>query len=244
MRRRGIDELVMRRIGRNELAAIDVCYGVVAAQLEYAAQNGAYAAKVLSDPGKRNGLYWETKQGETHIARRSAARARGGGRLRGRCKGPKPYHGYYYRSLPAASKDDARKGFALVAYPAEYGVSGVMTFLVNQDGVVLQKDLGEDTATRGAFAVRLFASMTRGRQRTPDPTNVPCCGVAARIDNRIDPPNTTSWSLAMRILQPLALIALGLLTACTSKPEIRANTAPAANFSAYKTYTFVTQSGH
>jgi len=148
----GVDELVMRRIGRNELAAIDVCYGVVAAQLEYAAKNGAYAAKVLSDPGKRNGLYWETKKGETTspagpLLALAVAEGYGGeGKADG--KGPKAYHGYYYRALPPASKEDARKGFALVAYPAEYGVSGVMTFLVNQDGVVLQKDLGEDTAAK------------------------------------------------------------------------------------------------
>lgn len=143
----GIDELIMRRIGRNELAAIDVCYGVVAAQFEYAAQNGAFAAKVMSDPGKRNGLYWETKQGEaTSPAGPLLALAAAEGYEVG--KGPKAYHGYYYRSLPPASKDDKRKGFALIAYPAEYGVSGVMTFLVNQDGVVFQRDLGEDTATK------------------------------------------------------------------------------------------------
>lgn len=143
----GADELVMRRIGRNELAAIDVCYGVVAAQLEYEAKNGAYAAKVLSDPGKRNGLYWETKQGEaTSPAGPLLALAAAEGYDIG--KKPTPYHGYYYRSLPATAKDAAGKGFAFVAYPAEYGASGVMTFLVNQDGVVYQADLGEQTETR------------------------------------------------------------------------------------------------
>ncbi len=143
----GADELVLRRIGRNELAAIDVCYGVVAAQLEYAADNGRYAAKVISDPGKRNGLYWETTAGEaTSPAGPLLALAATEGYEIG--KKPTPYHGYYYRSLPASAKDSEGKGFAFVAYPAEYGASGVMTFLVNQDGVVYQADLGEDTAAR------------------------------------------------------------------------------------------------
>lgn len=143
----GADELVLRRIGRNELAAIDVCYGVVAAQLEYAAKNGVYAAKVLSDPGQRNGLYWETRAGEASSpAGPLLALAATEGYEIG--KKPTPYHGYYYRSLPAAAGDKAGEGFAFVAYPAEYGASGVMTFLVNQDGVVYQADLGEDTAAR------------------------------------------------------------------------------------------------
>lgn len=144
----GADELVLRRIGRNELAAIDVCHGVVAAQMEYAAQNGAYATKVLSDPGKRNGLYWETKQGEATSPAGpllALAAAEGYNVESGK---PTPYHGYYYRALPAGSGETARKGYALVAYPAEYGASGVMTFFVNQDGVVYQADLGEDTAAK------------------------------------------------------------------------------------------------
>ncbi len=152
---RGVEELVLRRIGRNELAAIDVCHGVVAAQLEYEAENGAYATKVLSDPGKHNGLYWETAEGaETSPAGPLLALAAAEGYEVG--KKSTPYHGYYYRSIPAASGDDARKGYALVAYPAEYGTSGVMTFLVNQDGVVYQSDLGEDSAAK-ARALRGFS---------------------------------------------------------------------------------------
>jgi hypothetical protein len=143
----GADELVLRRIGRNELAAIDVCHGVVAAQLEYAAKNGGYAAKVISDPGKRNGLYWETRQGEaTSPAGPLLALATAEGYELGRK--PTPYHGYFYRSLPAGARDAEGKGFAFVAYPADYGASGVMTFLVNQDGVVYQSDLGEETEAR------------------------------------------------------------------------------------------------
>ncbi len=151
----GADELVLRRIGRNELAAIDVCYGVVAAQLEYAAKNGAYAAKVISDPGKHNGLYWETRDGEapSPAGPLLALAAAEGYEVD---KKPAPYHGYYYRSLLAAAQDKAGKGFAFVAYPAEYGASGVMTFLVNDAGVVYQADLGEDTATR-ARALTGFA---------------------------------------------------------------------------------------
>ncbi len=143
----GAEELVLRRIGRNELAAIDVCHGVVAAQLEYAAKNGAYASKVLSDPGKRDGLYWETRPGEAlSPAGPLLALAAAEGYELG--KNPTPYHGYYYRSLPASPTDSAGKGFAFVAYPADYGASGVMTFLVNHDGVVYQADLGEDTEAR------------------------------------------------------------------------------------------------
>ncbi len=148
----GADELVLRRIGRNELAAIDVCYGVVAAQLEYVANNGRYADKVISDLGKRNGLYWEARPGEaTSPAGPLLALAAAEGYDIGRK--PTPYHGYYYRSLPASAKDSAGKGFAFVAYPAEYGASGVMTFFVNQEGEVYQADLGEDTEARALALV-------------------------------------------------------------------------------------------
>ena len=162
----GIDELIYRRVGANELGAIDVMYGYVNAQIDYASQGrdgdpaGIYALKLVSDEGMHNGLFWPTAEGEptspagpfvANAAEEGYRRAGGGARV--------PYHGYYYRQLYAQSananggardyfKDGLMtEGFALIAWPADYGSSGVMTFIVNQDGVVFQKDLGEDTAT-------------------------------------------------------------------------------------------------
>jgi hypothetical protein len=156
----GADEIVYRRVGRNELGAIAVCRGYVDAQHEYAAKDhdgegaGVYAHKLVSDPGTQDGLYWETVEGEepSPVGPFIAAAAAEGYRA-----GDAAYHGYRYRSLfrqtdnangGAMEYFDAgvlKNGFALVAWPAEYGVSGVMTFIVNQDGVVFQKDLGENT---------------------------------------------------------------------------------------------------
>lgn len=159
----GAEELVYRRLGRNELDAIDVCRGFVAAQEEYASEGrdgqpaGIYAQKLLSDPGRRNGLYWPVAPGDPPspagplLAKASAENyALGAGT-------PTPYHGYVYRLLTAqgpAARGGAKSylvdgglvgGFALVAFPAEYRQSGVMTFLVGADGVVYEKDLGPRT---------------------------------------------------------------------------------------------------
>ena len=156
----GADEIVYRRIGRNELGAIAVCRGYVDAQNEYASEDrdgegaGIYAQKLVSDPGTHNGLYWETAEGETPspVGPFVAAAAAEGYRA-----GSVAYHGYSYRPLFRQGENAnggaveyftngvLTNGFALVAWPAEYGVSGVTTFIVNQDGVVFQKDLGEDT---------------------------------------------------------------------------------------------------
>lgn len=157
----GADELVYRRVGANELGAINVLRGYVDAQNEYAANGhdgdpaGIYALKLVSDPGLENGLYWETLEGDPpspagkFVATASAEGYRSGAGT--------PYHGYRYRMLyrqGANANGGARdyfkggvltEGFGLVAWPAEYGSSGVMTFVVNPDGVVFQKDLGEDT---------------------------------------------------------------------------------------------------
>jgi hypothetical protein len=160
----GADELIYRRVGRNELGAIDVCRGFVAAQQEYAAEGrdgdpaGIYALKLISDEGMHNGLYWPTAEGEPQSpAGPFVASAAEEGYRRG--EGRTPYHGYYYRLLYAqgANANGGAKeyfsdgvmtqGFALIAWPADYGSSGVQTFIVNQDGVVFQKDLGEDTGT-------------------------------------------------------------------------------------------------
>ena len=162
----GIDEMIYRRVGGNELGAIDVCRGFVNAQLEYASEGrdgdpaGIYALKLVSDAGLHNGLYWSTEEGEPPSPAGpfvAAAAAEGYRRAEGDERAP--YHGYYYRMLYAQGENangGARdyfkdglltEGFALVAWPADYGSSGVQTFIVNQDGIVFQKDLGEDTAT-------------------------------------------------------------------------------------------------
>jgi hypothetical protein len=168
----GVDELIYRRVGRNELGAIDTCRGFVQAQLDYAAEGrdgdpaGIYALKLISDEGMHNGLYWPVSDDEpASPAGPAVAAAAEEGYRRG--AGRTPYHGYYYRMLYAQgpnAKGGAHdyfkdglltQGFALVAWPADYGSSGVQTFLVNQDGVVFQKDLGEDTAT-AVEAIKAF----------------------------------------------------------------------------------------
>jgi hypothetical protein len=160
----GKEEIVNRRIGRNELNTIQVCLAYVDAQREYYARDPdgdallQYAQTFASSPGKRDGLYWPTKPGEPPSPLGPfVARARGEGYSKA-SSAPVAYWGYYFRILTAQGKDapggaydylahgHLMGGFALVAYPAQYGVSGVMTFIVNQDGVVYQKDLGPNSA--------------------------------------------------------------------------------------------------
>jgi hypothetical protein len=176
----GKEELLIRRIGYNELGAIAACRGYIDAQKDYAADGhdglpaGIYARKLRSDPGKQNGLYWETAENEpTSPAGPLLADASGQG-YDSSAVGTKaqPYHGYLYRVLTAqgaAAKGGAKSylsddrltgGVALVAYPVEHRVSGVMTFIINQNGVVYQKDLGEKTS-------ELAAAMT---EYNPDST--------------------------------------------------------------------------
>lgn len=162
----GADEVIYRRVGENELGAIAVARGYVEAQQEYASAArdgnppGVYAQKLLSDPDRQNGLYWPTTGDEPPSPAGPFVASAGAEGYRAGAEGQRvPYHGYYYRSLygqgPSAS-GGARNyfidglltdGFALIAWPADYGASGVKTFIVNQDGVVWEKDLGEDTAT-------------------------------------------------------------------------------------------------
>jgi hypothetical protein len=155
-------EILVRRIGRNELNAIQACLAYVDAQNEYAdkarAKGGGavYAQRIVSRPGKKDGLYWPSTPGDESPLGEEVARAAAEGYALG--NGQIPYHGYYYKVLtrqgPMAAGGEvdyiARGkmigGFALVAYPAEYGNSGVMTFVVNYAGTVFQKDLGERTA--------------------------------------------------------------------------------------------------
>ena len=162
---KGREELLARRIGRNELSVIQTCLAYVDAQREFALKDNIddglreYAQKFISDPGEKNGLYWKAKEGDAQspLGPLVAAAQEKGYTGKASVGEPIPYHGYYYKILKAQGKnapggayDYVVKGkmiggFALVAYPAQYGSSGIMTFIVNQDGVVYQKDLGEDT---------------------------------------------------------------------------------------------------
>jgi hypothetical protein len=162
----GKEELLYRRIGHNELGAIASCRGFIDAQKDYAAVGhdglpaGIYAAKLMSDPGKQNGLYWETKEDEpASPAGPFLAKAGGEGYAASAVsKESEPYHGYFYRillgqgtaakggTISYLSDGKLTGGVGLVAYPAQYRVSGVMTFIINQRGVVYQKDLRAKTA--------------------------------------------------------------------------------------------------
>jgi hypothetical protein len=172
----GREEVLRRRIGRNELSVIQVCLAYVDAQREYYAKSHTrsgileYAQRFASSPGKHDGLYWPTKANEPPSPLGPlVTRAQAEGYARGtRAEaGRVPFHGYYYRILlrqgahaPDGAYDYVVRGhmiggFALLAYPARYGASGVMTFIVNHDGVVYQRDLGPETA-RAATAVTSF----------------------------------------------------------------------------------------
>jgi hypothetical protein len=161
----GKEEILNRRIGKNELNTIQVLLAIVDAQREFAMKDRdgdalmEYAQKFRSDPGMKNGLYWQAEEGEESsplgelVANaRTEEYTSGGARDK-----PEPYYGYFYRILTAQGRnapggaydylvdDKMIGGFAVVAYPAEYANSGVMSFTVNHDGVVYEKDLGEKT---------------------------------------------------------------------------------------------------
>ncbi|MBK9674336.1 MAG: DUF2950 domain-containing protein [Betaproteobacteria bacterium] len=170
------DEMRTRRIGRNELAAIQVMLAYSDAQDEYAAKDldgdgvKQYAMRSLASPGKRDGLYWASLPGEPESPLGpSFADAKPG----------QPYHGYVYKILTAQGKDapggaksyvrngKMTEGYALIAWPAKYGDTGVMTFIVNKDGVVHQKNLGPDTAAlaRATTAYNPDASWSKAAGR-------------------------------------------------------------------------------
>ncbi|HMH15439.1 MAG TPA: DUF2950 domain-containing protein [Edaphobacter sp.] len=169
----GKDEVLNRRIGRNELAIIDASRAVTDAQAEYYSQphdsekTKQFAAKFISDPGKQNGLYWKASDGQPASPLGPLAAFATAEGYTAKPEGHTAFHGYYFRMLkgqsdkaPGGAKDymvDGKmtRGFALVAYPAEYGNSGVMTFMIDQDGVLLQKDLGK-TTTQTATAMSQF----------------------------------------------------------------------------------------
>lgn len=168
----GKEELLSRRIGRNELRAIALCRGFVTAELEYARSSaagsaGPYAQKLVSSEGARDGLYWPAKDGEpqsplgplaAQAAREGYAPPDSEGSDGSAGGASRPFHGYHFKILTAQgahAPGGARSyvvdgkmtgGFALVAWPAEYRASGIMTFVVNQNGIVFEKDLGAKTA--------------------------------------------------------------------------------------------------
>jgi hypothetical protein len=157
----GIEELMNRIVGRHELAAIDVARNYVTAQSQYASKDRdgdqvlEYAQNLGSTPGKKDGLYWEATDGD--VSPFGAFVSRAGEYAKGRRPGD-PFQGYYFKVLKAQGRNppggaydyvingNMIAGYALIAWPADYGESGVMTFLVNQQGTVFQKDLGAKTA--------------------------------------------------------------------------------------------------
>ena len=180
----GSEEILARRIGRNELAIMDVCMALADAQSEYYSERHAdgsthqFAMKFISDTGKQNGLYWESPEGQpkSPLGPLAAFATKEG--YSAKPNSHVPFHGYYFHMLrrqgshaPGGAKDyvvDGKMtgGFAFVAYPAEYRNSGVMTFLINQDGLLLQKDLGK-TTTETAAAMSEFdpdTSWSRAQQ--------------------------------------------------------------------------------
>jgi hypothetical protein len=155
----GMKEILFRRIGRNEISTIRVCQELAAAEKEFhETQRGEYAEKVVSDEGKHNGLYWQAAAGERQSPIGPlVALAFDQGYAGGDKRAATPYRGYFFRVLtqqgkhaPGSAKSyiangEMTQGFAFVAYPAEYRTSGVMTFIVGNDGVVYQKDIGANT---------------------------------------------------------------------------------------------------
>jgi hypothetical protein len=174
----GKNEMLARRIGQNELAVINVMLAIVDAQREYASvdrnKDGLreYASKFMSSPGKQDGLYWPTAEGAPPsplgplVVRAASEGYKGGGKEGSGKDESKTYHGYYFRLLtgqgPHAKggafdyvvKGHMIGGFAALAYPARYENSGVMTFIVNHDGVVYQRDLGPETAAKARAITR------------------------------------------------------------------------------------------
>jgi hypothetical protein len=171
----GKTELLARRVGNNELAVINVMLAIVDAQRDYASadrnRDGVreYARKFQSTTNAKDGLYWPTATGEapSPLGELMSQAAADGYR---KSEPPKPFHGYYFRMLTgqgAHAKDGALDyivkghmigGFAAVAYPAQYGNTGVKTFIVNHDGVVYEKDLGAESASKARAMTRFDPS--------------------------------------------------------------------------------------
>jgi len=164
----GKQEVLYRRVGENELSAIQVSAAFVQAQHEYAAKShdgkpkGAFAQRVLSDSGKHDGLFWRTTGKDTAQSPMGELAAEASAEGYGKQGGRAPYHGYFFKVLtgqgagaPGGEKSWVTNGlmtggFGLLAWPAEYGSSGVMSFMTGPDGVVREKDLGDSTASAAA----------------------------------------------------------------------------------------------
>ena len=163
----GLQEILFRRIGRNEVSAVQVCRELASAEEEFFQQRHEYAQKIFSDKGQQNGLYWQVaeSQPESPIGP-LVAQAVTEGYSKGARGVPVPYRGYYFHILTSQGKDapggaksyiaggKMNGGFAFVAYPAEYRSSGVKTFIVRTGGVLFEKDLGKNTKA-------IATSMTR-----------------------------------------------------------------------------------
>jgi hypothetical protein len=174
----GKKEILARRIGRNELSVIDVCGALADAESEYFSQRLAdgktkqYAVKFISDSGQKNGLYWDSPEGQPKSPLGPLVAFATNEGYSVKPDAHTPFHGYYFHMLtgqgsqaPGGAKDYVVNGkmvggYAFVAYPAEYGNSGIMTFIISQDGILLQKDLGKTTAD-------IAAAMTKF---DPDPS--------------------------------------------------------------------------
>ena len=159
----GKKEILARRVGRDEIAAIYICGALAQSQVQYFSQKHGgvkqYAQKFISDPGQQNGLYWETVQGAPRSPIGPLVAYASDEGITIKPDTAQPYYGYYFRRLESQGPDakggakpyivngKMTGGFAYVAYPAKYGDTGIKTFLINQDQVVFEKDLGNDTAT-------------------------------------------------------------------------------------------------
>ncbi|HOI96096.1 MAG TPA: DUF2950 domain-containing protein [Syntrophobacter fumaroxidans] len=184
--RAGKEEIHNRRIGRNELNVMEVCKAYVDAQREYIGKDHdsdgvlEYAQKLVSEERQADGLYWPSGEGreESPMGPLMALAAKEG--YKKQPEGVKvPYHGYFYRVLKAQGahaqggarnyvvKGDMTGGFALVAYPSEYGNSGIMTFIVNQDGIIYEKDFGKRTAEAGSKMSRFDPDRTWKKVEPP-----------------------------------------------------------------------------
>jgi len=161
----GVEEIINRRIGKNELSAIEVLNAYVGAQKQFASRDRdndgvyEYAQKIKSSEGKQDGLYWEAKAGE-EVSPFGPLVAEESDYLEDRSPGD-PFKGYYFKILTRQTEDapggrydyvingNMIAGFSMIAFPADYGISGIMTFVVNQNGVVYEKDLGPETTNIG-----------------------------------------------------------------------------------------------
>src|SRR5579863_296065 len=181
----GKKEILFRRIGGNEMSAIRVCQELTAAQKEYSEQHSEYAQKIFSDEGRHDGLYWKPASGEPESPIGPlVARAVAIGYTNSLEGGPTPFRGYYYHILTSQGKEapggaksylvDGKMtgGFAFVAYPAEYRSSGVMTFVVGEDGVIYEKDLGKKTVSRAETLKEYNPDSTWRKAELPAPESM------------------------------------------------------------------------